>query len=563
MKAFAERCVSSRWSQCAIVLVVIACAAWQVWGRRPLHPVRPVRELPPRQLELEPAARLALVGSTPCMSWSPDSRRLVINSAFEAWTGERQNPREGIYVLDARTGRAFQVAQKKAYHPFWLDRQTVGWVKTYFAGEPAGIFLAPARRDAQLRQVPRIQNAHRGHLARNGMILACLDDDNGYGWFYVDPRSGRAQNAKIPESKDSRAPSWQMPREFISDQCPDRVGGLAAYADAEHLLLSYGPGEVYVLAGVKPFQFGNAYGDDNPAIQPCLSPDGRQLAYLAATGRSGFELRVVRVPGRSQARMSARQVAVATQPQTALRAQVRLALHGSTPSMSWSPDSSRIVVNSAYEYYGHDDRIRQLADKLGIYVLDSRSGRSLQVFRGQGYHPFWFSTSAVGWCHSEYEDGKPGLYEAPVQHLARARRIGAWKGVHRSLLAKDGNVLAYVGFPEDKGWSRIERRSGGLVKLPELGGVSSWDDPAGFYRDQCLQRAGSAALEARGSDALALVRTGVSYALGERPLFQFRGDYGRGSGQAVRACLSPDGRNVAYLVSGEHTEIELHIARVP
>jgi hypothetical protein len=138
--------------------------------------------------------------------------------------------------------------------------------------------------------------------------------------------------------------------------------------------------------------------------------------------------------------------------------------------------------------------------------------------------------------------------------------VGALKGVHRTLLARDGRILAFVGFPEDLRWVRVDPRSGNHVGEGGLGAVDAWGDPAGHYQDQCLARAGAAGLVGDPEHGFLLEVRGVRFRLAERPLFRY--GYESGSGP-VRPCLSPDGQKVAFFLHGEGAPVELRIARVP
>jgi hypothetical protein len=223
------------------------------------------------------------------------------------------------------------------------------------------------------------------------------------------------------------------------------------------------------------------------------------------------------------------------------------------------------VVNSAFEYYGYDRQIAKLAGRLGVYVLDARTGQSFQVTRRQGYHPFWLNRSTVGWGHSKYEDGEPGVFMARASRQARARRIGRLEGIHRTLPGSDGRILAYVGFPEYKKWTWIDPDGGRGAPAAAFEGMSSWEMPRKGVRDQCLQQAGGARIEEHAEHGYVVVTGTGSWVPGDMPLFTFREGYGQTQvGKPVRPCLSPDGKWIAYLGNpGGTTSYELQIAALP
>jgi len=562
------------------VVAIVALALWQAGGLKARGRAGPVVA---GELSLQPVTELRLHGSTPSVAWAADGRRLVINAAFGVYDDEgttrRYKGELGVHVLDVLTGQTLRVPFVGARHPFWLDGDTIGWVNNYYIGERHGLFLSGAHPGAQVRKVGNAGGAHRAHLGRNGQILAYIDGDNISGWAFVDPRTGKSR-AAFPEGGRGPEPpgSWDTPSAAIVDQCPAHLGTLSAAASrAGGISLNLG-GAVYRLASEQAYVFKHDYapeGGPGP-VQPCISPDGRHLAYLTPGSTDDqYVLKVIRVPSASEAQGLARpvgtgpaagtgglQVAAPGAPVAApggpvavLEPTARLRLNGSTPCLAWSPDSRRVVTNAAFEYYGHEGEIRRLRGQLGIWVLDALSGRATHVFAGQGYHPFWLSAGSVGWGHSEYEEGPPGIYTAPVAPKAQPRRIGALKGIHRTLLGQDGRVLVYVGFPEYKRWGLVDAVSGSFEALPALAEVSSWDDPAGQYQDQCLQQTPGAQLVPDDRFGFSLQVGTRRFSLGADPILTSSSESASGP---IRACLSPDGSRVAFLAGGE-----LRIARVP
>ncbi len=546
------------WAQWISVLGVLAAAGLQ-WsaleaapgGRPPFGGVA--------------LAEVELHGSTPSLAWSRDGRRLAINAAYEYYGFDeeirRHRARLGIWVLELASGQARQVAAQQGYHPFWLTDETLGFACSGYEDCPEGVFLVPARGGA-LTPLGKLATPHRSLLARDGRVLVFQGYSGGSAWVLVDPRTGAVQPALgLP------ADSWSTP-ELAVDQCPQRAGGVEARWEGDELVVATPSGEFGLVA--RPFSFAQDYpeGHGGP-VAPCLSPDGRQVAYLTP-GQDGYRVRVVAVPtGPGMPPSPTRPLesgggragpaALVEAGPAPLEALASLGLHGSTPCLAWSPDGRRVVANAAHEYYGHDGEIAQAGRLLGVWLL-TPSGEPTQVFSGQAYHPFWLDTNQVGWGVSEYEQGQKGIWIAPARAGGKPRRLGKLQGVHRTLLARDGRVLAYVGFPEYLRWVRVDPRSGNHLGAGGLAAVGSWDDPAGHYQDQCLARAGAASLASDPEHGFVLEVRGARHRLAERPLFRYGYESGAGP---VRPCLSPDGSLVAFFLHGEGTPVELRIARVP
>lgn len=245
---------------------------------------------------------------------------------------------------------------------------------------------------------------------------------------------------------------------------------------------------------------------------------------------------------------------------------VQLVLHGNTPTLSWSPDSTRVVVNASYTYFGFDASIEQHKDQLGVWVVDARSGLSTRVGTDQGYHPLWLDDRNVAWGHSVYEAGAAGLYRSPADR-SEVTRVGTMEGVNHTLLAKEGGVLYCSGFPEDAGWTRVDLQSGQPAKVD---GVTdgSWTPPRAHFVDQCLQRVGPVSLSRgfeRGKQRIFVVRDGKRTILTGEPYQYGVGDPWLPDAHkgAVRACLSPDGHRVAWFVGGSDGGYALRIGTVP
>ncbi|MBW2701636.1 MAG: hypothetical protein JRF33_12540 [Deltaproteobacteria bacterium] len=557
------------WLQVLIILGLGGLMAMQVARRGPQAPAQtrgPLGVAPARALSLKPILSLTLHGATPCMAWSPNNRRLVVNSAFEPWTDPKSlqgdaKRTHGLHVLDLPRRKTIHVTDTVTFHPFWLNDRKVAFVRNAYTGSDSGLFTAHAGPHARLRRIGPKRNLHSGFLAKNGKLLIFVDGEPGYGWYYMNRNTGKLKKAPVPEDAGGdMASSWARPHELIVEQCPQRVGNVSVASNPElGVGLQIGQ-QLFNLTDEQPWKFQRG-GGGNPMVQPCLSPDGRKLAYLTDNGAGGMEVKVVKVPSLQLALAMSRAPASSDMP--SLSPSVSMLLHGSTPSMAWSPDGRRVLANASYEYYGYDAEIRSHAEKLGIWILDAYMGQSTRVFDGQGYHPFWLGNQSVGWGHSKYEDGPPGLFVAAARGMAPVRRIGTLAGVHRTAAGRNGKILVYVGWPEYKRWGYVDPDSGAFAPLPALEKVSSWKTPKNLIEDQCLQTQGDIKLTRDGKFGVLLEVGGRRFRLATEPLFRFSGDYGSGAAKAVSACLSPSGEHVAYLVNAGRAKSELRIAAIP
>lgn len=223
-----------------------------------------------------------------------------------------------------------------------------------------------------------------------------------------------------------------------------------------------------------------------------------------------------------------------------------LTLHGTTPTMSWSPNGARLVVNSGYHYYGEEGLLQAHADEQGIHVIDAQNGSHRHLHDQQGYHPFWLDDDTVGWAHSKYEEGSPGLYTADVGAKAKATRHGTFEGVHNAYRGKEGGIVMYLGWPDSEGWVVYDPETD---KRKPLDRSSSWTPPEDA-EDQCLQKVGQVSVTTSASGLQ--IDVGGEKIEHKAPVFSYTysGCTGEHCGP-VSACLSPNGRYVAYFKAGK------------
>ncbi len=233
-------------------------------------------------------------------------------------------------------------------------------------------------------------------------------------------------------------------------------------------------------------------------------------------------------------------------------------LHGSTPTLAWSPDSSKLVVNAAYEYFGFDRDILQDLTRLGLYVVDVHKGKVSHVVNRQAYHPFWLDNHTLGWGHSPYEKGAPGIFLHKLASPPNTiHQVGSVRGVYHTcagnshLRSTKGKILFWNGFPESKEtWMLADPRTGRVAPAPAVHGKpNSWDMPSPLSNEQCLQKVGNVSVTVTHGRVRLTIGRRKRTLPGTVPIYSNDQCY---VGKKVcsgylRACLSPDGTHLAYL----------------
>ena len=232
---------------------------------------------------------------------------------------------------------------------------------------------------------------------------------------------------------------------------------------------------------------------------------------------------------------------------------VSLALHGTTPTMSWSPNSDRLVINSAYHYFGDDHLI---STDQGIYVLDIKTNKKTRIHNQQGYHPFWQDQKTVVWGHSPYEDGKAGLFRANEKENWKAEQLGIFEGVYHTLPGKNKEIIFWSGWPEYDNWVSYDPTKEQLTPL-KLDGLSSWDTPSEQILNQCPQQVDNTRIQLT-SETLELTVNGKKLDLGKITPFIYTYE----NPGPVKACLSPDGAYLAYIEGKQEGEFTLSVVRI-
>jgi hypothetical protein len=117
---------------------------------------------------------------------------------------------------------------------------------------------------------------------------------------------------------------------------------------------------------------------------------------------------------------------------------VKIKLHGSTPTMAWSPNGKKLAFNAAFEHFDFDDEYRKHKSALGVFVYNVARGKKRRVTAEQGYHPLWLSTTRLAWGNSGYEYGSPGMYLARLKRRFKPKilRLSTYRRVYHTLVGK-------------------------------------------------------------------------------------------------------------------------------
>lgn len=266
-------------------------------------------------------------------------------------------------------------------------------------------------------------------------------------------------------------------------------------------------------------------------------------------------------------------------------ASISVNLHGSTPSMAWSPDGKHLAFNAAFEYFGFRNEYQQHKAKLGVFIADVKKGKINRISTQQGFHPLWLSKNKLAWGNSPYEKEPEGLYTAELKKAGKTRikRVGRYKGVYHTLAGKKGGIAMFSGFPEYKRWVKVNPKTGTMkqikfsTKRRQKKGKSqnpdsknSWIRPAGHFDEQCKQKAGKVSVNVDNKDGTIYLTTSNATIEMDHKSYMFY-NYGRKNCAVdkklcgpMRACISPKGRYLAYF--GPKTgkaSYTLHIVPVP
>lgn len=237
-------------------------------------------------------------------------------------------------------------------------------------------------------------------------------------------------------------------------------------------------------------------------------------------------------------------------------------LHGSTPSLAWSPDGRRLVVNAAYEYFGFDAEAERDADVLGIHVLDVARGTFTRVWDKPGHHPVWINGNQLAWGVSEYESysNEAGLFIGNLDgaELTVRRVDDAKDSVLNTHSARAGGVLFFAeNWTDEAAWKRYDPREDRVSQVVTASANTgeSWRVPQKHVLSQC-QQAVEGVVVSVDDDQVFVERNGEKKVLLEAPPMKFSPMAEGGCDNADRCkpvlpCVSPDGKHVALIRSTE------------
>jgi len=230
------------------------------------------------------------------------------------------------------------------------------------------------------------------------------------------------------------------------------------------------------------------------------------------------------------------QTAETPAPSSSPRIALEWSLLGDTPTVAWSPDSSRLAIADQINY------LNTPADPktVGIDVLDVASGERKRVVHGPGYHPVWITLDSIAYGCSPYEcDKTQGLYLLRLDGSVAQRVLD--RGVYHTRASKNGSVLFFSGFPEDEGWMIMDSVRFSTRPLGDT--KDSWSPPAQALDDQCPPKTSGKRVEARDDKIVLHDDAGRTSEVASAPAFRLAWP---ADGRVVKPCLSPDGRFVVY-----------------
>lgn len=237
-------------------------------------------------------------------------------------------------------------------------------------------------------------------------------------------------------------------------------------------------------------------------------------------------------------------------------------LHGSTPSLAWSPDGRRLVVNAAYEYFGFDAEVERDADALGIHVLDVARGTFTRVWDKPGYHPIWINGNQLAWGVSEYEsyNNEAGLFVGNLDGAEMTvRRVDDAKdSVLNTQSARAGGVLFFAdNWTEAAAWKRYDPREDRVSQVVTASSDTgeAWQVPQKHVLSQCEQNVEGVGVSV-DDEQIFIERDGEKKVLLDAPPMKFSPMAEGGCDNADRCkpvlpCVSPDGKRVAVIRSTE------------
>ena len=244
-----------------------------------------------------------------------------------------------------------------------------------------------------------------------------------------------------------------------------------------------------------------------------------------------------------------------------LMVEMTVELHGATPSMAWSSDSNGLAVNAAFEYWTDFETLERYESSLGIYVLNLDAKQARHLHKEAGFHPLWVDDETVAWGNSLWNEGTSGVFIGELNGEVRRLVEDVW--VFFTLPSiNPGKVL----FLTEGSWYDVDVKTGVTSLVgPAVGDEFDlvWNGPTDMVADQCLQEVGDTSVAAE-DDKYVVSAGRRRYETAHAP-FVFKHDWSCGEEGAcgpVKACLSPDGKRLAY-VTPSYNGYTLYVVKIP
>lgn len=544
-------------------------------------------------------ARVELFGDTPTLAWSPDSRHVAVSAAYQNpesvagygyggygyGYGSTNNSsdlvldRLGIHVVRAADGKVVaEHIMENAFHPVWTSNDSLAWIGDADGSTSNGLVTARLNEESKTQLFD--YTLYNLQSAGDGKLLFYRTGPDA-GWYRYTPGTGTKPNppekvAEPDRKKVAPGPAWVPPEELAQSQCQQATGRLRVARDPERVALYVDDTKASEVNPERPFTYSHwACASNDPYCGPlpgCISPDGKQLAFVTQNP-TGFWLNVVPLHVETIASL-ARPTATRPAPGVARTVElssdsrgderstlVNIVLHGSTPSLAWSPDSKRLVTNSTSPDDGGASRPASGQD--GIYIVNVASATVEQIYFNPGYHPVWVGNDRVAWVTSSFDvsDQQSGLYTVDLsREPVIARRVMKSSAVYTSVPVDDERLLVWrYGWEVDEeegedGWHYVTPSTRAVEKASDVHASSNWEPPKKYRDRQCLQSVGGISVRTT-PDQIALVNNHKSLVVSTAP-FRYRHwlceDPKENDGKycgPVRACLSPDGSKLAYVAA--------------
>jgi hypothetical protein len=544
-------------------------------------------------------------GSTPSLAWSPDGQRLAFNAAYEYFGYDEQISEHarslGLWVYERDGEAARQLVSQQRYHPAWVgDAQIASGCSPYESCTP-GLYLTDL---AGVEVQALAADVYHTVAASDSQVLF-YNGFSGYTrWNRFDVRTA------AHETGLSASCSWEPPPGLYLDQCVQQVGEVSVAVDVSSgLWVRYGEGAPLHVDATPPFEFSSSAWDcredHSGPVAPCLSPDGRQVAYVAQGPRS-LLLRVHELPTAAEVaaapaapwaavvpsregpreppsyvfddRTLPEHVVTTAPTEDALQRRTTPAVgsdpsrpylgfdfYGDTPSLSWSPDGRHLVFNAAYqysEYLGGEPQYEAARPRLGLWVVEPAASSARRLTNEERYHPAWVDDASLASSCSFSQACTEGLM---LTDLAGSSRVPLPFAVSVAAASADGQVLYYDD--SSASWGRYDVGSG--QREPNVSPSCAWEPPPALFRDHCVQQVGDARVWVQAGIGLyAQVGAGPPIRLDPTPPWLDEEGYAWGCSREsftgpVEPCLSPDGRYVAYVARGTRSELSLHVHELP